>query len=366
MSETTSVDTSVNSVLDDHFASMGLVAVSEADLGKEAEPEEPSEIEDTDDSEPLEDEDKAEETEAPEEETTEEEPEEEKTAEEEPEADTAKPPKGYVPLQALHEARTTISRLQAEKTELKAKLYEATKPQKIEPPLVTEAEVSKFKDFKVLSKAEAASLMEDNLIAGQEYVAKLSDYMDFSSRLAKQQALDAAVKSKEAQEEAEAAKVRESVYTEFERLIPNIMAEDRTVSNDWADFAESKGFNEDLFPLLSPDTIISPVGKEPFKVGKNAVGLLKMIMELRKAPSKEDLKKQIRAELTAELKAELGDKAVADIKSKKAKAPAKPQMHDIPNASKGTPKLVVLSDKAYEKLSEQDKQRYLMGTLYGG
>lgn len=365
MSETSSVDTSVNSVLDDHFASMGLVAVSEADLGKEAEPEEPSEIEDTDDSEPLEDEDKAEETEAPEEETTEE-PEEEKTAEEEPEADTAKPPKGYVPLQALHEARTTISRLQAEKTELKAKLYEATKPQKTEPPLVTETEVSKFKDFKVLSKAEAAALMEDNAIAGLEYVEKLSEYMDFSSRLAKQQALDASVKSKEAQEEAEAAKVRESVYTEFERLIPNILAEDRTVSNDWADFAESKGFNEELFPLLSPDTIISPAGKEPFKVGKNAIGLLKMIMELRKAPSKDDLKKQIRAELTAELKAELGDKAVADIKSKKVKAPAKPQMHDIPNASKSTPKLVVLSDAAYEKLSEQDKQRYLMGTLYGG
>lgn len=140
------------------------------------------------------------------------------------------------------------------------------------------------------------------------------------------------------------------------------MAEDRTVSNDWADFAESKGFSEDLFPLLSPDTIISPVGKEPFRVGKNAVGLLKMIMELR-SPNKDDLKKQIRTELTKELKAELGNKAVADIKSKKA---AKPQMQDIPDAAKSTPKLVVLSDKAYEKLSEQDKQRYLMGTLYGG
>lgn len=365
MSETTSVDTSVNSVLDDHFASMGLVAVSEADLGKEAEPEEPSEIEDTDDSEPLEDEDKAEETEAPEEETTEE-PEEEKTAEEEPEADTAKPPKGYVPLQALHEARTTISRLQAEKTELKAKLYEATKPRKTEPPLVTEAEVSKFKDFKVLSKAEAAALMEDNLIAGQEYIEKLSDYMDFSSRLAKQQALDAAVKSKEAQEEAEMAKVVNDVCAECERLIPGIFADDRVVACDWGDFAESKGFSEELFPLLSPTTLISPVGKEPFRVGKNAVGLLKMIMELRKAPSTDALKKQIRAELTAELKAELGDKAVADIKSKKAKTPAKPQMHEIPDAAKGTPKLVVLSDAAYEKLSEQDKQRYLMGTLYGG
>ena len=362
MNETTSVDTSVNSVLDDHFASMGLVAVSEADLGKEAEPEEPSEIEDTDDSEPLEDEDKAEETEVPEEETTEE-PEEEKTAEEEPEGDSTKPPKGYVPLQALHEARTRASGLQAEVTQLKAKLYEATKPKKVEPPLVTETEVSKFKDFKVLSKAEAAALMEDNATAGLEYVEKLSEYMDYSSRLAKQQVLDASEKAKEAQEEAEAAKVRESVYTEFERLIPNIMAEDRTVSNDWADFAESKGFSEDLFPLLSPDTIISPVGKEPFRVGKNAVGLLKMIMELRKAPSKDDLKKQIRAELTTELKAELGNKAVADIKSKKA---AKPQMQDIPDAAKSTPKLVVLSDKAYEKLSEQDKQRYLMGTLYGG
>ncbi len=365
MSETTSVDTSVNSALDDHFASMGLVAVSEADLGKEAEPEEPSEIEDTDDSEPLEDEDKAEETEAPEEETTEE-PEEEETAEEEPEADTAKPPKGYVPLQALHEARTAISRLQAEKTELKAKLYEATKPQKIEPSLVTETEVSKFKDFKVLSKAEAAALMEDNATAGLEYVEKLSEYMDFSSRLAKQQVLDAAVKSKEAQEEAELARVVDDVCAECERLIPGIFADDRVVANDWAEFAESKGFSEELFPLLSPTTLVSPVGKEPFRIGKNVVGLLKMIMELRKAPSKDDLKKQIRTELTTELKAELGDKAVADIKSKKAKAPAKPQMHDIPDAAKSTPKLVVLSDKAYEKLSEQDKQRYLMGTLYGG
>jgi hypothetical protein len=345
---------------------MGLVAVSEADLGKEAEPEEPSEIEDTDDSEPLEDEDKAEETEAPEEETTEEPEEEnaaEEAAEEEPEGDSTKPPKGYVPLQALHEARTRASGLQAEVTQLKAKLYEATKPKKVEPPLVTETEVSKFKDFKVLSKAEAAALMEDNATAGLEYVEKLSEYMDYSSRLAKQQVLDASEKAKEAQEEAEAAKVRESVYTEFERLIPNIMAEDRTVSNDWADFAESKGFSEDLFPLLSPDTIISPAGKEPFRVGKNAVGLLKMIMELRKAPSKDDLKKQIRTELTKELKAELGNKAVADIKSKKA---VKPQMQDIPDAAKSTPKLVVLSDKAYEKLSEQDKQRYLMGTLYGG
>ena len=376
MSENTSVDTSVNSALDDHFASMGLVAVSEEDLGKEAEPEEPSEIEDTDDSEPSEDEDKAEETEVPEEETTEE-PEEEKAAEEEEKAaeeeekaaeeesdrDSTKPPKGYVPLQALHEARTRVTGLQAEVTQLKAQLYEATKPQKAETPLVSETEVSKFKDFKVLSKDEAAALMEDNATAGLEYVAKLSEYMDYSSRLAKQQVIDASAKAKEAQEEAEAAKVRESVYTEFERLIPNIMAEDRTVSNDWADFAESKGFSEDLFPLLSPDTIISPAGKESFKVGKNAVGLLKMIMELRKAPNKDDLKKQIRTELTTELKAELGNKAVADIKSKKA---AKPQMQDIPDAAKSTPKLVVLSDKAYEKLSEQDKQRYLMGTLHGG
>jgi hypothetical protein len=356
---------------------MGLVAVSEADLGKEAEPEEPSEIEDTDDSEPSEDEDKAEETEVPEEETTEEEtteepeeekaaeeePEEEKAAEEEPEGDSTKPPKGYVPLQALHEARARVTGLQAEVTQLKSQLYEATKPQKVEPPLVTETEVSEFKDFKVLSKAEAAALMEDNVTAGLEYMEKLSEYMDYSSRLAKQQVIDASAKAKEAQEETEAAKVRESVYTEFERLIPNIMAEDRTVSNDWADFAESKGFSEDLFPLLSPDTIISPAGKESFKVGKNAVGLLKMIMELRKVPSKDDLKKQIRTELTTELKAELGNKAVADIKSKKA---AKPQMQDIPDAAKSTPKLVVLSDKAYEKLSEPDKQRYLMGTLHGG
>jgi hypothetical protein len=362
MSETTSVDTSVNSALDDHFASMGLVAVSEADLGKEAEPEEPSEIEDTDDSEPLEDEDKAEETEVPEEETTEE-PEEEKAAEEEPEGDSTKPPKGYVPLQALHEARTRVTGLQAEVTQLKAKLYEATKPKKVEPPLVTETEVSKFKDFKVLSKAEAAALMEDNATAGLEYVEKLSDYMDYSSRLAKQQVLDASAKAKEAQEEAEIAKVVDDVCAECERLIPGIFADDRAVANDWAEFAESKGFSEELFPLLSPTTIVSPVGKEPFRIGKNVVGLLKMIMELRKAPSKDDLKKQIRTELTTELKAELGNKAVADIKSKKA---AKPQMQDIPDAAKSTPKLVVLSDKAYEKLSEQDKQRYLMGTLYGG
>jgi hypothetical protein len=341
---------------------MGLVSVSEADLGKEAEPEEPSEIEDTDDSEPLEDEDKAEETEVPEEETTEE-PEEGKAAEEEPEGDSTKPPKGYVPLQALHEARTRASGLQAEVTQLKAKLYEATKPKKVEPPLVTETEVSKFKDFKVLSKAEAAALMEDNVTAGLEYVEKLHEYMDYSSRLAKQQVLDASAKAKEAQEEAELAKVVDYVSAECERLIPGIFAEDRTVSNDWADFAESKGFSEELFPLLSPTTLVSPVGKEPFRVGKNAVGLLKMIIELRKAPSKDDLKKQIRTELTKELKAELGNKAVADIKSKKA---AKPQMQDIPDAAKSTPKLVVLSDKAYEKLSEQDKQRYLMGTLYGG
>ena len=255
--------------------------------------------------------------------------------------------------------------LQAEVTQLKAKLYEASKPQKIDPPLVTEAEIAQFKDFKILSKTEAAALMEDHAAAGLEYVEKLSEYMDFSSRMAEQKVKDAITKSQEAQAEAEAEKENESVYAEFERLIPNIMAEDREVSDDWANFAESKGFNEDLFPLLSPNTLITPAGKEPFRVGKNAVGLLKMIVELRKTPDKEALKKKIKGDLTKEIKAELGNKVVDELKSKKSKTPARPQIHDIPDAAKRTPQVAVLSDAAYLKLSEQDRQKYLMGTLHG-
>jgi hypothetical protein len=281
---------------------------------------------------------------------------EEKPAEklaETPPAKVEPPPKGFVPLKAVQEAREENRQLRERLKVLEDKVLEP----EVKPVLETIPEVRA--DFKVLTKDEFKELSEESPRDALVYMAELQDF-EKAQRMTKEAASQKASREREV----------EGLFAESVKLmteaIPDLFTEGSTAQGDLASFAETIGFTKDMFYLTNPETlVILPGETEPVYLGTQAASFIKMLADLRTKVGKPGdvpavdqtaLRKTIEAELRKAIETEVLTKI------KTGGKPAFKSMGDVPSsdseipASKG-----VLTEAQYAALTPPQQKAYLSG-----
>lgn len=224
------------------------------------------------------------------------------------------PPKGFVPQEALREARDELKTLKAELAEVRAEL--TAKPlAEIKPP--ESSEDTKWKDFKVLTDEEYEELIdEEGPVEAQKYDRKLRQFEKYQEQ--KQQA------DREASKRVEQVKnwVSETVR-DIEKAVPGIYDQGSDIQTKLAEFAMERGgwTNEHyLEALTNPETLIIPKGADkPYLIGPGAVGLVTMLHNFYKTTSEgavnpDELRKEITKELEPKLREEITKQLLSKMK----------------------------------------------------
>lgn len=283
-----------------------------------------------------------------------EEKEEEKPADSESSEDTKTPPKGFVPLGALHEAREANKDLRASNRVLMARLESIEKqlsnPKKEEPE----------ETFKVLSKAEYNELAEDNPSEAMKY---LMDLKEFEDRQKERKETETLQKTTREQIEDVVAEVTSLMEAE----LPGISDENSDLYKGLIEFAPEIGFEQDMFYLTNPATqVILPGETEPLLLGDQALSMLKLLNNSRtklaeaesKVPDEAELRKTIEAELRPVIQKELLEKIKEGGTEEFRSTTNIPRTEDEEMTSlRGK----TLTENQMAKLSDKELEAYLAG-----
>jgi len=155
-----------------------------------------------------------------------------KASKEEPKKVT--PPKGFVPTEALHEAREESKFLKGQIADFQEQIQALTGSiQELKSSVNEGPEVdplAEFKDFKVLSRAEFKDLVEDNPTEGLIYMDNLQAYKDAKA---------AAETLKKPAEENDDTGI-ETIFKEanglMEEYVPGLFDESKPVAAELAEF----------------------------------------------------------------------------------------------------------------------------------
>lgn len=251
-----------------------------------------------------------------------------------------KPPKGFVPTQAVKEAREENRYL---KEQLKSMQEAIDALKKAPAPAVTEAPV-----FKELTKAEYLELAEE---APTEAMAYLLELQEHKERIREQKLQE----QKQAETASSVTRMLTEAQKAIEEVAPGVFDEESTVQTELVEFAEGLGFTEDLFYLTNPETlIILPGETTPSYLGKQAAKILSVIVNAKKLsgakPDETELRKQIEAEVITKLKTLAPGKTFKSLADVPTSAPVKIK------AAAG-----VLSEAEMAKLSPDELKQYLTG-----
>jgi hypothetical protein len=261
-----------------------------------------------------------------------------------------KPPKGFVPIQALHQERGQRQVLTQEVSQLRAEL-EAFKSGKkaVEDP-TAEPEVE---DFKVLSEQEFDSLLEEDPVEAIKYDRKLRAW-EFEQ-----------AKKSEA-EKAEKAEIDTSIGMMAE-AVPGLYDQDSDINQRLSEFAVENGFADldGLAVVTDPRTKVIPAnGGAPKPLGRVAANLVVMLNSLFQqaskpavaegdAKAKDALEKKVREQVTKDVLSKIKQPAGAEHRS----------LGDIPgDAGSDISSLTnPLTEADFARLSKADQQRLLGG-----
>lgn len=271
--------------------------------------------------------------------TGEETPAEETPAEEptgQPGEDQEKPPKGYVPKQALDEERTRRKELSTKLQELEQQitaLQQGSVPGQQQSQEASQQEDPEFKDFQVLSDQEFDKLINDDPVEAIKYQNKLMRYRD------RQREQHVSKARQEVVQQREQALVQEAAQAMAEAA-PGIFDENSTVKQDLSKFAQENGFgSEYLSYMTDPRTRIIPPGQsEPVVVGRGAAELVGMINNAYQKTASSDpetLRSQVRQEVEQELREKITQELTEKFKGQAA--PQSPGLGDAPPAGSDTP-----------------------------
>jgi len=280
---------------------------------------------------------------------------EKKTAPSESKAET-KPPKDFVPIQALHEARGENRYLKNVIADLqkKTELQESSKSTET----VSESLEKPEPDFDILSASELETLIEDEPAEALKYSIKLQDYKDKLREY--EQTVEATRYEEERleQKQQELAELFRSVNNQMEEYVPDLFNKESDAQKELATFADTLGFSEDMYYLTNPETqVILPGESEPLYLGEQAASIIKLLTTARSAISEakanpEQLEKDIRAKVEAELTKKFKSTPANTFRS----------LNEVPNTDKDIDfQDKVLSAEAFGKLSEAEKEVYLAG-----
>ena len=256
-----------------------------------------------------------------------------------------KPPKGFVPIQALHQERGQRQLLTQEVQTLRAE-NTALKSGKVSEQ---EAESAKEAEFEVLSEEDFNELLGDDPVEAIKYERKL-------------RAHEAKQADQKKVADADTATIEQSLGM-MATAIPGLYDTDSDVNQKLSDFAVEKGFADldGLALVTDPRTKIIPTnGGNPQLLGDTAANLVIMLNTLfqeagvsKEDPDNKELTEKLRGEITKELLAKIKKPAGAEHKS----------LGDIPGDAgsdltlTGGPK----TEADFAKLSEDDQQRLLGG-----
>lgn len=237
---------------------------------------------------------------------------EEKKEEEKKEEATPQPPppKGFVPQQALTEARTQLKALKEEVGQLRSALSQ--KPAEVIKPIES-SEDAKWKDFKELTDEEYEKLLDDEgPVETQKYDRKLRQYEKYKEQ-----------KARVEEDRARTSERLQSMISEsakkIEEAVPGIYAENSDTISRLATFAAENGFeNEDYLEILTnPETLIIPKNADkPYLNGPGALGLIKLLHGLQKKLSSPTNPTELRKQVEKELEPILTERITKQLLSK--------------------------------------------------
>jgi len=256
---------------------------------------------------------------------------------EKPESDAGgKPPKGFVPIQALQEERSKRKDLAQQLSELQEAVELLGKKEESEG-------ADEETKFVVLDDDAVESLIEEDPQEALRYQVRLQKHQ------AKQRAVNLAKQNEDLQ-------VSEGVV-EIQQIIPDIYEENSSSGADLADFAVEKGFNPEYLTLLTdPRTkLIAPDGKTKMILGVGAASVIKVLNDLKSGTpvTKDALRQQIEQEITEEVT----QKVLAKIKGD----PAPMSINDLPGAPEEIRGDTILSEAQLSKMSKAEVDAYLRG-----
>ena len=247
-----------------------------------------------------------------------------------------KPPKGFVPIQALHQERTQRQVLAQQLQQLQAQL-DAAKTAKPE----AEAQDTDS-DFKVLSESEFNELLEEDPVEAIKYDRKLRSW---ETRQA---------------EEANAAKAEQSIIDRSISMmvdtVPGLYDEGNDTNEQLTNFAAEHGFTDlnGLSIVTDPRTRVIPAnGGKPQLLGETAAHFVTLLNDLFQSTKNGDKTKDstLKAEATKELLSKL----------KQSPAGQHVSLGDIPGGDTIDVTAGPMTEAQYAKMSAEDKRRYLGG-----
>ena len=272
---------------------------------------------------------------------------EETPKEETPKEEPVKPPKGFVPIAAIHEVRGENKYLKEQLAEIKAQLENRPVT-----PVVTETpEPSEFDDFSELSDAEFQELATDSPAEALLYMKQLNKYQEFKRKSAEETQQAAA-----AQEYLDT--VFEKTNSEMEQIVPGIFDPESPAGTEFREFAVDLGFTDDMFYLTNPATqIILPGETEPLLLGEQAAQVIRLLANAKtkvSATQVVDVEK-IKAETRAIVEAEF----LAKIKTGQ---PFR-SLSDVPVSNENRPEFKgkELSEAEFARLNAKEQELYLAG-----
>lgn len=264
--------------------------------------------------------------------------------------EAGKPPKGFVPIQALHQERGQRQVLSQEVSQLRAEL-EAFKTAK-KAVEATHGAPKDVEEFKVLSEQEFNELLEEDPVEAIKYDRKFRAYEARQAEQAKAKQSDQAMIDQSMGMMAEA--------------VPGLYDQDSDVNQRLSEFAVENGFTDldGLALVTDPRTRVLPAnGGNPKPLGQAAASLVLMLnnlfQEASKPPDKgaqdaqTKLEQRIREQVTQELLSKIKQPAGTEHRS----------LGDVPGDAGADASALekVLSETEFSRLSEADQRRLLGG-----
>ena len=283
--------------------------------------------------------------------------------------DSQKPPKGYVPLEALHEVRETNKYLKDRIKELQSK--QDTRP----APKDTKSEPEPKKsvlpeDFRVLSDKEFTELADEDPKEALLYMKNLGVHQE-EQRQAQLEEQQKQWKERDDREnQAKMQTIFDETSRKMEEFVPGLFDEESTAGKELAEFANTLGFTDDMYYLTNPQTqIILPGETEPLLLGEQAASIIQTLASARSQIT--DLKEKtvdetkLREEITKEVEAKLRKDIEAEFLAKFKTGPDEAAFRSLTSVpSSETPEFTgkVLTEAEFARLPEAEQELYLAGT----
>lgn len=252
------------------------------------------------------------------------------------EAADVKPPKGFVPQQALSEERGKRKELKQQLADVEAELadWKARTPE-------TEEGAD---EFKVLSDAEYDELIDDHP----------QEALRYQRKLARHQASEKNAERRAATEDSQ----MESAFSAIEELAPGIYDDGSTVAVELGNFAVEQGFDPEFLNLITdPGSRISARdSKGSILLAEGAASVVRMISALKtRGAGVESEREAIRASLYEEVTKEVMGK----LKAGGAATP--PSINDLPGEGEIPGVGKILSEAQLAELPKSERAAYLGG-----